>query len=495
MLCLFLAAVASVALGQNPGFQVALTNKGLEYAREVALPILIKELETIAIPDINGDADTPVGHVSYSLSQIHVTGVNIPTSSIVANTAGIAVSLSGVSISMNAHWHYREDSFPHISDSGSCDMSASSVSCSVTVGVGVSPTHEPTVNTESCNANIGHLDITFHGGASWLYNLFSSLIADAVKSSLNSQLCSIIKQEINVEGNQILATLPVQEKVDQYAAINFELLAPPTLPGDYVQTHHKGEFFSIAHPAESPFTPVPLPIPGAGTLPRMLYVWMSSYLLESAGWGYEQVGVLNYTITPDKVPASFPLKLNTSSFRDLIPALFAKYPNMLMEATIAAVGNPLTVTISESGMMAAGTCTVAFAVINPDKTIVPDVFIISVTVFASGKAWVVGSGATNSVVANLTLVNVTMTLASSTIGPINLNPLQFALNIFTSMFLLPAVNKELNKGFVIPVIEGLTFVNPQLSYGPGYLVVDTDISYKPSLENLTPSPILFDTMQ
>jgi hypothetical protein len=85
--------------------------------------------------------------------------------------------------------HYHEDSFPHISDHGSCDVSASGVSTSVTISLGlvpceslltcsgVSPTHEPTVNTASCSAGIGHLDVTFHGGASWLYNLFSGVIA------------------------------------------------------------------------------------------------------------------------------------------------------------------------------------------------------------------------------------------------------------------------------------------------------------------------------
>ena len=49
------------------------------------------------------------------------------------------------------------------------------------------------------------------------------------------------------------------------------------------------------------------------------------------------------------------------------------------------------------------------------------------------------------------------------------------------IFLLQAVNKQLNKGFVIPVVDGITFINPQVSYGPGYLVIDTDVSYKPSM--------------
>jgi hypothetical protein len=114
---------------------------------QVALPMLIKDLETMAIPDIQGKAKTPVGSITYDLSQIHVGTVSVPTSSIAVNTGGLVVSLSSVSMSLTAHWfrvlmpelthrHYREDSFPHISDSGSCDVSASSVSASITVAIG-----------------------------------------------------------------------------------------------------------------------------------------------------------------------------------------------------------------------------------------------------------------------------------------------------------------------------------------------------------------------
>lgn len=409
-----------------------------------------------------------------------MTGVNVPQSAISVGTSGLTVSLGSVSISMNAHWHYREDSFPHISDSGSCDISGSGIGASVTVALGMSAAHEPTVNTAACSAGIGKLDVTFHGGASWLYNLFSGVIADALKKSLSGQMCSIITSEINVEGNKVLSTLPIQEKIDSHALINFELLTPPTEGGDYLATRHKGEFFQIAHPVEAPFTAPPLPVPAAGSLSRMFYVWCSEYLLETAGWVYEQAGVLNYTVQPQQVPASFPLKLNTSSFKLLIPALYQKYPDMLMTMTVAAVGDPLDVQISTAGMLVVGTASLTFNVLQASGQPIPNVFTIDIQVFADGRAWVVGDGTHNSLVANLTLVNVSMTQASSTIGPIKLQGLQFALNIFTSNFLLPAVNKQLNKGFVIPVVDGLTFVNPEVTFGAGFLVIDTDVSYKPT---------------
>lgn len=83
----------------------------------------------------------------------------------------------------------------------------SSVSLSVSVVVGADSGGHPTVKASSCSLDIGHLDITFHGGArciiiineietnylttlflfSWLYNLFSDNIAGSLKGSLSDQ--------------------------------------------------------------------------------------------------------------------------------------------------------------------------------------------------------------------------------------------------------------------------------------------------------------------
>ena len=35
----------------------------------IAVQLLNEKVKTATVPDINGDADTPVGHISYSLSR------------------------------------------------------------------------------------------------------------------------------------------------------------------------------------------------------------------------------------------------------------------------------------------------------------------------------------------------------------------------------------------------------------------------------------------
>jgi len=260
---------------------------------------LEKSLSSLTIPDISGSAGTPIGSIDYSLSNIKLSGLQIPTSSLTSGSKGLVVTASGISLHVTANWHYREHSWPHISDSGSCDVSVSSVSLTVSVEVGVDPKGHPTLSSSGCSFDIGHLDIHFHGGASWLYNLFSSTISDQLKSSLQGQLCSEATSEINTAGNKALESLPVEIQLDKTSEIDYALLAAPLFTSTYIETNHKGEFFSVQDPVEAPYTPPPLP--AVTNTSRMMYVWLTDYIANTAGFVYQEAGFLQYNITPSTV--------------------------------------------------------------------------------------------------------------------------------------------------------------------------------------------------
>ena len=62
----------------------------------------------------------------------------------------------------HTHTHF---SSPYISDSGSADVSASSIALKVLVVVGADSKGHATLKSSGCSLDIGHLDIKFHGGA------------------------------------------------------------------------------------------------------------------------------------------------------------------------------------------------------------------------------------------------------------------------------------------------------------------------------------------
>ena len=62
---------------------------------------------------------------------------------------------------------------------------------------------------------------------------------------------------------------------------------------------YQGEFFSVQDPVEAPYTPPPLP--AVTNTSRMMYVWLTDYIANTAGFVYQEAGFLQYNITPSTV--------------------------------------------------------------------------------------------------------------------------------------------------------------------------------------------------
>uniref|UniRef100_A0A1X7UEG1 Lipid-binding serum glycoprotein N-terminal domain-containing protein n=1 Tax=Amphimedon queenslandica TaxID=400682 RepID=A0A1X7UEG1_AMPQE len=184
----------------DPGFRLTVTSKGLDYVIKTAIPILEQHLSNIDIKDIYGSARSPVGTIFYELENIKLSNLKIPTYSMKPGTSGLTISLSSVSVSGKADWHYKQKSWPGISDSGSVDISANGITITISAVLGSDSSGHPTLKTTGCSFSIGGLHVTLHGGASWFYNLFSDNIADSLESSIQKQLCSgpVANQYFNV---------------------------------------------------------------------------------------------------------------------------------------------------------------------------------------------------------------------------------------------------------------------------------------------------------
>ena len=60
----------------------------------------------------------------------------------------------------------------------------------------------------------------------------------------------------------------------------------------------QGEFYSISHPVEAPCeAPVIPPASTANDTVAMMYVWVSTLVPDSAGFVYQEAGILTYNIT------------------------------------------------------------------------------------------------------------------------------------------------------------------------------------------------------
>ncbi|KAL9983277.1 hypothetical protein ACROYT_G005423 [Oculina patagonica] len=471
----FIALLFIFTQATNPGVRLRITDKGLQYVDSIAVQLLDEKIKTESIPDISGDADTPVGHVSYSLSSVHFNSLSIPTSAFkTVPGVGLQLQISGASTSLSGNWHYREDHWPHISDSGSFDMDVSGLTLSVSMKLGADSTGHPTIAAASCSSSIGDVNMHFHGGASWLYNLFDSYVDKKVKETLQDKLCQETSDLINNNAEKALSTFPVKKDIDKYALINYSLVSNPNFTESYADVFIKGEFQSATSPKEAPFSPAPLP-PESDSV-KMAYVWVTDYILNTAGLVYQDAGILNETVTPSMLPPNFSYPLNTNTFKLIIPKLYQMYPNRPMKLEASSTKRP-TVSTTPAGVALSITGQVESYVQLENGSFVYT-FTMGLNISALAKVAV----RKNNVTGHVDTVKVKVSLIKSAIGDITIDMklLQFVLDAFADNIIVKQLNKIGDIGFPLPVVDGIEVVNAEVMPGQSFNLIAADVNYSPS---------------
>ncbi|KAJ7390728.1 hypothetical protein OS493_022809 [Desmophyllum pertusum] len=459
----------------NPGVRLRITDKGLQYVDSIAVQLLDEKIKTASIPDITGDADTPVGHVSYSLSSIHFNSFSIPSSAFKTDPGvGLQLQISGASTSLSGNWHYREDHWPHISGGGSFDLDVSSLTLSISMKLGADSTGHPTIAAASCSSSIGDVNIHFHGGASWLYNLFDSYIDKKIKETLQDKLCEETSDLINNNAEKELSTFPVKKQINKYAVINYSLVSNPNFTDSYADVFIKGEFQSPTAPKEAPFSPASLP-PESESV-KMVYVWVTDYLLNTAGLVFQDAGVLNETVTPSRLPPNFSYPLNTNTFKLIIPKLYQMYPNRPMKLVAYSTQRPKVSTTS-AGVDLSITGQVESYVQLENGSFVYT-FTMGLNISALAKVAV----RENNITGHVDTVKVGVSLIKSAIGDITIDMklLQFVLDAFADKIIVKQLNEIGDIGFPLPVVNGIQVINAQVMPGQNFNLIATDVKYSPT---------------
>ncbi|KAJ7371792.1 hypothetical protein OS493_023132 [Desmophyllum pertusum] len=119
------------------------------------------------VPSVSGTIKTPLGSVQYDLNKIKLSDVVIQKSNVsLLPEHGLQISADKASGNVGAVWHYKESSWPHISDSGSCNLSITDLSLGMAFYVdGDLEQNEGKVSAKNCTMKIGSVHVKFKGGA------------------------------------------------------------------------------------------------------------------------------------------------------------------------------------------------------------------------------------------------------------------------------------------------------------------------------------------
>jgi len=329
-----------------------------------------------------------------------------------------------------------------------------------------------TVNTSDPEVAIGKFDITLSGGASWLYNFFIGIFQSNIKSAVESSLSAAIKQNINDNANKAFATLPVIQKVNDNLEIDYAMVQLILYTSDYLTTSHKGEFFNPKQRLTSPGTASVMPNSVDST--RQLQILLSEYSANSALFVFQQETLVQGVITEADLPPNSPVRLNSSDLAWLIlaPGIPKSFPDMAMQLLVESSEDPVVSMTTEGGSVnATGNLTVQ--VILPNGTLF-NAFTLSGTAFCQANASVVAQ----NVSVELIYLGANVSLESSQVGTVLMSMINTLMGQL-GKFVVPMLNKKLEPGFPIPSVDGVSFVDPEVTWHDGFVMIATDFKYQP----------------
>ncbi|KAK9966329.1 hypothetical protein ABG768_003447 [Culter alburnus] len=465
---LVLVNLVLVSTSNSAGVEVRLTQKALEYGRQIGITSIQQKLRSMKVPDISGTEKVdPIGKVQYSFTGMQIVNLGLPKSALgLVPDTGVMLSIGQAYINLHGNWRVKY--LRIIKDSGSFDLAVGELAISTTIAVMSDDTGRPTVSMTNCAATVGSVNVKFHGGASWLYNLFSSFINKALRSALQKQICPLVADSI-VEMNPHLKTLNVLAKVDQYAEIDYSMVGSPVISNTSIDLGLKGEFYNIGQHKEPPFSPTPFSLPYQDT--NMLYIGVSAFSLNSAGFVYHNAGALRLYITDDMIPSGSPIRLNTRTFGAFIPQIAKMYPGLMMKLLVETVKEPIII-FEPNNMTIQASSTVTAYAIQPNSTL-SSLFVLNLEGSVSANIYVTEL----KLAGHLTLNKMFMSLAKSYVGPFQVTSLDNIFSMVLKVAVIPKINARLQEGYPLPAIGKMQLVNSQLQVLKDYLLIGTDVQF------------------
>eukprot|EP01112_Ceratiomyxa_fruticulosa_P013992 TRINITY_DN3976_c0_g1_i1.p1 TRINITY_DN3976_c0_g1~~TRINITY_DN3976_c0_g1_i1.p1 ORF type:complete len:507 (-),score=91.17 TRINITY_DN3976_c0_g1_i1:131-1651(-) len=465
----------------RPGFKTMLSRKAINYFKAIGLDIMQDNIHNIQIPDISGSTDTRVGSFSYLLQDTQILELEIGSSELyIVESSGLQLIMNNVTVEINMSWSIQEQSWPYFTDHGTSEISILDSNIFLTSSVWEND-GSPAINVTYSDVEIGSLELLLYGKAAWIYNLFVDLFANEIKSAMQTALDMAIQQSMNSGVNEVLSSLPKRQNFggSDYVQVDYALVSAPQFIGnEFATLEHKGEFYFVANPREAPFVPPILPDSIPTT--EMVQMYVSDYVMNTAGYSYWKSGNLRITITDGDIPNDSPMRLNTTYFQDMVDPLYDHFPDMMVELEITVAQTPVML-FHQNGAELTATTFINVNVIEPNDTVTL-AFTLNTQVFCVGIASLVLPTPTSSPVikGQLEYLNSTLSLKYSNIGYFDVSVLQSFVNYILEEMVLPDTNDYLNQGgFPLPVLPGVYFINPELLWAERYLIISTDVEYLP----------------
>ena len=327
LLILFSLVVCSILCKKYPGFKASLTQKGLDYAKDVSIKFLESELvNNIKIPDVHTRTRVPVlGEVDVWVTSIKLTRISFPHNNLkIIQNQGFNVAILGVSGQVTFRIRYKQRKFPRIGGSHNGVVTISRTNAQMNLKI-VESNGKVRASVIHNSFNIDGLSVKLSGGAAWILNLVIGLFKNNFKRTIQNEVSKSLVKAVNVDLNQVLAKLPTKLHIHKGVGLDYSMVQPKFQP-THLTLNSIGEFYDFEN--RKPSDHKTRVSPDILDTQKHITLVVTDYLGLTAWEAFHKKNVLNVWLTDDMIPEWSPVRLTTNSFRYIIPALYRKHPDV-----------------------------------------------------------------------------------------------------------------------------------------------------------------------
>ncbi|XP_053556101.1 bactericidal permeability-increasing protein isoform X2 [Bombina bombina] len=352
---------------EDAGIKGRITLKGFTYGLQAGIQELKSRLASIHIPDVSGSVKVPViGHVTYLVTQLQIENLDLSEQNVFLSTnTGVQLSVNKGQISVTGELSIKTFLF---SAKARMNLLVRDLSFSAVIGITRDDLGHGVIWDAGCSSNVGHVDLSFHGGAGWLLDMFRNAMLGPIYDALSKQLCPEFDKTVMQVG-EIMRHWPVSWRVDSVSAVEFPLVVPPNITELILELGVKGEFVGIAQRWEAPFPPEKFVLPDIDS--RMLLLGLSQFTVNSAGYVHYKSGFLRANVTDDMIPKESPLRLNIKSLGIYAPELPTRFPDSPPVLLQISASSPPFVSCQSNALTVQVATDIQIFAMNPKQQLAP----------------------------------------------------------------------------------------------------------------------------
>eukprot|EP00762_Andalucia_godoyi_P004341 ANDGO_05466.mRNA.1 Putative BPI/LBP family protein At1g04970 len=462
----FLGAVLTCG-GTNPGARIALTENAFSKFIDGIIPSVAGQLQGQKFPDYK----TSQSGFDIAITSITLKTFQIPDFQVSLGAGGVVQVSLHLDIMVTSNYEVSHSGFPPLHASGNINAGAANGHFAVTLTISDNGGHME-VSISGANTDVGPFTLQISGGliqevADIIVQIFNKFLRPPINNAINAALTGAANKAVE------RATTSYPEKVNIGGGnmISYSLTSNPDCTSQYFSIPVEG---ATSGPGGliPPFSPSAMPVVVDSS--HEFQIIFSDFLWDGLAYVYTQEKAFERDITSAQDP-----KLNTTMWSVLLPNIktlcpAASCPMEIIEGILPNSAPSFRMSASH-GMNLTAELQWQFVVDRPDGSKAA-AFSLQVILELLAEVTIQNE---KTIHLELHYLDVDFTITSSPIGPFSPSVINSEINRICNTVIVPMVNSLLVSGVAIPVVDGISFVNPEVLTGDGYLAIATDISYSP----------------